>query len=65
MINPETHTYLFMFYISHDYLAQLATAVQVQATGLVCSRVLPVCRHRSVRYPLDNPASAINQMLSK
>ena len=45
---------------NHEYLAQRATAVQVQATGPACSRVLPVCQHSSVRYPLGSPTSAIN-----
>ena len=45
----------------HEFLAQRATAVQVQvqATGPVCSHVLPVCQHCSVRYPLGTPTSAI------
>ena len=29
----------------------------------VCSRVLPVCQHRPVRYPLDIPTSPINQTM--
>ena len=41
--------------------AQRATAVQVHATSPVCSRVLPVCQHRSVRYTLGTPTSAIDQ----
>ena len=30
----------------------------------ICSRVLPVGQHRSVRYPLGTPTSAINQTVS-
>ena len=30
----------------------------------VCSRVIPVCQHRSVRSPLGVPTSAINQTMS-
>ena len=37
------------------------TAVQVQAMGSVCSRVLQVCKHRSVRYLLGSLTRAINQ----
>ena len=29
----------------------------------VCSRVLPVCQHRPVRYPLGIPTSAIHQTM--
>ena len=47
---------------SSYYLAQRAAAVQLQATALSV-RVLPVCHHRSVRYPLGTPTSAINQTI--
>ena len=44
-------------------MAQRATAVQVQPTGPVCSRALPLCQHRSLRYPLrlGTPTSRIDQ----
>ena len=41
--------------------------VQVQATVVLgiymCSRALPLCQHRSVRFPLGTPKSAINHTL--
>ena len=46
-----------------NYLVQRATAVQLQATDPVCSRVLPVCQRRFVRNPLGArqtvPAAAV------
>ena len=46
-----------------EHLAQRSTAVQVQATGPVCSRLLPVCQHRSMRYPRRTRTSVVNQIV--
>ena len=35
----------------------------VENNSSVCSRVLPACQHRPVRYPLGIPTSAINQTM--
>ena len=37
---------------------------RAESNRSVCSRVLPVCQHRSVQYPLGIPTSATNQTIS-
>ena len=45
---------------NHEMPGQ-ATAGQLQAVSLICSRDLPVCQHRSVLCPLGVPTHAINR----
>ena len=57
----------FYWYDVFDHNSLIPGPASVRCPGAshgpVCSRILPVCQHRSERHPLGAPTSAINQTL--